>query len=60
VLLSIATLNIWIIIGYSDITAVDSDFDVSKYTINVSENKSTEKHFFDTIQFCEEIFSKLI
>jgi hypothetical protein len=53
VLLSIATLNIWIIIGYSDITAVDSDFDVSKY-------KSTEKNFFDTIQFCEEIFSKLI
>ena len=29
VLLSIATLNVWIIIGYSDITAVDSNYDPS-------------------------------
>ena len=29
VLLAIATLNIWIIIGYSDITAIEPSFDVS-------------------------------
>lgn len=29
VILSIATLNVWIIIGYPDVTAIDPSFDVS-------------------------------
>lgn len=33
VVLSIATLNVWIVVGYTDITAINASYDVSTWTV---------------------------